>query len=1670
MIVHSYDRGLPGLVRESTLRSPQAVACRDVNRQLTYRELDLLSDAFAVAVEAATGGRRGAVVVRLARSVDVLVAFLGILKAGCWYLPVSLEEPGTRVASMVADARPLAVVADSADLCEALTGLPLVPLPGAPQHDALRPLRKVAPDDPVYVLFTSGSTGAPKGVLLGSAALCNRLVWMDRHYGLAEDDVVLQKTPCTFDVSGWELFWPLIAGAQCLFMPEGDHRDPALVMRFVRRYQVTTCHFVPSMLAVFLQSASGRDGASLRRVFCSGEALPAAVAVRFHQVFDAELHNLYGPTEAAIDVTYWPVPRTLEVGDRVLIGRPIDNCVLHVLDGERKPVAAGDVGELWIGGVPVAREYVNRPDATAAAFRRVGGATCYRTGDLVREVEGGLEYLGRADDQVKIRGVRVELGEVEQVLGGHPAVGHAVAVVVEGREPGESRLLAAVTARPAFADREPTESQLRSYLSERLPSAYVPSGVTWLDAIPLGHSGKADRRRLREVLGRHRAPSRMPGAADTSDLAGTWWDLVARPEGTEGDTEGFVSLGGHSLLAARLAGWCLEHLGVEVPLRLLLDENASLKELEAFVEAADAVPCAPSTAVRAQSDAPDRRSGSSPLAPGQRRLWLWSKLHPDSSAYHVLSVLRLRGEVSVTALQAALAAVVDRHDALRARVVGSEEPSWRYDVSAAPTLVERTAVQALTDRSIERFTDELVRDPIALDRAPLLRAGLFRSLAGGESCFVLSLHHVIADQRTTEIVLADLATAYAAALRGVRPVFEPAPSHAGHAEREACEVGSPRWQADLDHWRERLSEAPRELRLPFQRPSEGPPDTAGEAHRRSLGADRSQKMRELAARAAVTPATLLLACVSVVLSAWSGQHSVVLGMAASRRRTVEEEQLVGFLVDSLPIRVDVRDHRDFTALLAHARQRQVEGLQHHRPAFDAVVEALGVPTQPTGNPLFQVWLNDLSQSAPAPSLPGLSVEEYETPWTPALFDLNFYLRRDVAGDGGYRIDLVRAVDRVASAVADELVDQCLAVLDQVIEDPASQLDALDLRTGRMTDLAVRRHQAPQRSVPGRPVVAQVMETAARQADRVAIAMPDGAAMTYGQLEREVAELADRLASAGCGTGSVVELRTARLPRLAVALLAVWRTGAVAALVDGTLPGGRLDDCRRQLRPSHTLTVPMDSAAPVLSDGVEDPRSLPGASHVLFTSGTTGRPAGVVVPPGPLRTAMDWYLGEFEFTPEDRVPLLAGLGHDPLLRDVLAPLLSGGTLVVPPDDVYSTPARLFDFLLRQRITVLHTTPALLELVLAGGEERHGERLTALRLVVTGGAPLRGGLAGRLRTVTGATLVNAYGATETPQIAAWTRVADEPLPADATLPIGRAVPGTELAVVDAGGRPCGVGQLGELIVCGGQVADGYLDGAERQDRFVSGSDSSRPAAFRTGDLGRLDPSGRIHLAGRSDRQVLIHGLRVTLEEVEAVALRHPGVREAAAALAETVGGETLTLYVTPVPGAAPEPAELRAHLAARLPKAAVPATVRVVERLARDGNHKAAGRPPVGTSAAPGVRTAVIDNVTVARLSEYIKCFIDRDLGPDENFFDAGLNSMAVLRLHARLVEEFDDQIAVTDLFTHTTLRSLAAHLSGAATASSRRTGRRPRPNQTAVRAAESRRSIRSQLYRSHQEHA
>jgi amino acid adenylation domain-containing protein/non-ribosomal peptide synthase protein (TIGR01720 family) len=881
------DEGLslPGLFADQAARTPDAVAVSAEDRQLTYRELAGQAARLAGRLRAAGAAPEQPIGICLERSLEMVVGVLGILAAGAPYLPLDPENPARRLDAVIAEAGiSLIVTAGDAASAAAPTGVRRIALDRPQAAAALGsppPPVPVGAESAAYVIFTSGSTGQPKGAINSHRAICNRLLWMQEQRPLRADDRVLQKTPFGFDVSVWELCWPLIAGARLVMARPGGHRDPAYLRRTIAREAITTLHFVPSMLHAFLAEPGLEACASLRLVIASGEALGADLAARCQVALPAELHNLYGPTETAVEVTSWrcdpsALPRSLP------IGRPISNLRLHVLAPDLAPVAAGVAGELFIGGRGVGRGYLGQPALTAERFipDALGpgrGERLYRTGDWARHrLDGALEFLGRRDQQVKVRGFRVELGEIEAALRQHPGVGDAAAAVWADAA-GANHLAAYYV--PAAAPLAAAE--LRAFLGRLLPAPLVPGVCVPLAALPLSPNGKLDRRALPPVGAPAETASEAAGRALRPGLEerleAIWAGVLGRQR--IGAFANFFELGGDSIQAMLVVSRAAR-AGLRLTAKSLF-EHPTIAGLAAAI-----APDATSAVAAGGAAGAGAIAGAVPLTPVQH--WFFEHQMANFSHFNLATLLAAREPLAAPALARAVALLVAHHDALRLRF-RREGGGWRqFNAEAEPhcvfSLIDLSVLPAATGAAALRAAQEQLAVGLDIVHGPLVRVALLRRGGDEPDRLLLTAHHLATDAVSGRILIEDLAAAYRQARRGLPPALPPkttafkawAERLAAHA---AAAAGAPAaeiaelerdlayWAADGHHW---------PPRLPVDFPGGENLSGSFRTVRCRLGGDEVETLAASSLAAyGMQLGEVVLTALALAATAWSGQPALL---------------------------------------------------------------------------------------------------------------------------------------------------------------------------------------------------------------------------------------------------------------------------------------------------------------------------------------------------------------------------------------------------------------------------------------------------------------------------------------------------------------------------------------------------------------------------------------------------------------------------------------------------------------------------------------------------------------------------------------------------------------------------------------------------------------------------
>jgi non-ribosomal peptide synthetase component F/acyl carrier protein len=1124
-----------------------------------------------------------------------------------------------------------------------------------------------------------------------------------------------------------------------------------------------------------------------------------------------------------------------------------------------------------------------------------------------------------------------------------------------------------------------------------------------------------------------------PAHSDISSTVRAAWAEVMNDQGRDPDPDvPFLAAGGHSLAAARILARLRDASGVEIPISALLHDQLSLAELTRLATEEIAQACEP-VSRRGLAGHPDEAaraaSALAPLPPPLMRMWVWHRLHPDSPAYNIVRVLAVDGKIEPAALRASLRDLAHRHEALRCSIV-ERHPGVPYlsvgTAAAVPLSVGllRTANADELPDALDAAVRGISQRPFPMDSPPLWRVGLVHSPAARRTWLVLVMHHLIGDLRASNLVLADLAEAYDARQAGQTPAFtSDAPSLLEHVAHESALIGSAQWQAQLEWWMDRLRDARPVAPVPL---AGGPPDgsLAGTALTATLPVGTAGSVDQRLRSLCWTPAGLLLTAAAIVLAAWDGTGDPgVIGVPSARLSRSDDDRLVGFVLDTLPLRIRLGAATSFLEAHRVVWEALTEAMSHALPTFDEIVNQLALPRLGSQTPLIRLWFNDLTQARCPESFGGRSA--WEHPHTPAwaLFGLNLYLSRqprhgcqdqpDGCQDQGshrheqYAVHLVVPSGVLDPTDAQELLAQIVRAASAAVLDPTRSLRSLVCPPSEPKAAA---GEPASRIVP-------VMDAVARHADsRPTVTAVEEATgqLTYRQLHAEIEHVAAHLPGNGAPT-VIVPARRDR--RFIIRLLACLREGAIAALVDERWPERLRDTMATRVGATHTFPWHGEGAPYALNPHPAECQGDREYRHVLFTSGTTGDPLAVVTDTAVTYSAVDDLAARFELDIYDRVAFLSGPAHDMGLRDILLALRTGATLCIPPAEILVHVERLSSWLRDQRVTVINAPPTLLSLTFG----LDSEPLPELRLVICGGSPLSPEEAAAIRaSAPRATVVNGYGCTETPQLVTMSVMTPGEPVSPASLSAGRPLLGRRVEVRTAEGLRCDVGQLGEIWVAEPHIAVGYV-GVTAPARFFR---ADGVAWFRTGDLARLDASGRVHLAGRADRQVLLNGNRVVLDDIEATARRAANVTAAVAEVMGKPGAESLRLWVQGMPGADLTEASVRTHLRLFLPPAAVPARITVVDCLPL--GHTLKPRPPavVPSPAAERPGRGAPDG-RVRRLAESIA---GTRLEPDANFFDAGFTSLSLLQLSAELSAELERTVPPLALFRHPNLRALSSFLS------------------------------------------
>ncbi|MEZ0350501.1 amino acid adenylation domain-containing protein [Mycobacterium sp. pR1184] len=1650
---------LPELVSRRASSAPDAIAVSYEGRDYSYREIDEESNRVAHWLIDQGIGTEDRVALLLDKSPELVVTALGILKAGGVYLPVDPTYPQDRIAFILGDADAKLM------LREPVTGLSNYPV-SAPE--LIRPL---SPHNTAYLIYTSGSTGLPKGVPVPHAPIAEYFVWFGDEYQVDATESLLQVASPSFDVSMGEIFGTLIMGARLVIPRPDGLRDIGYLTELLRREGITSMHFVPSLLGLFLSLPGVNQWRTLRRVPIGGEALPGEIADKFHATFDALLYNFYGPTETVVNCTSYPVQGTQ--GTRIVpIGRSKINTQVYLLDDALQPVPVGVIGEIYIAGTHVAHGYHRRPGLTAERFvadPNTAGGRMYRSGDLARRnADGDIEFVGRADEQVKIRGFRIELGEIAAAISVDPSVGQAVVLAVDLPRLGKS-LVGYVTPAPDRDTESVDVERIRARVAAALPDYMTPAGYVVLDEIPITAHGKIDRVALPQPEIAAAAEYRDPTTPTERRIAALFAALLGHDR--VGVDDSFFDLGGHSLVATRLVTAIRSDCGVELGIRDVFELGTvgRLAERVDQLGSGELVESRPKLIATAHDE-------PLPLSASQLRSWFAYRVDGPSWVNNIPFAARLSGPWDIEALIAAIGDVVARHEILRTSYIEIDGVPYQVVNPTGDLAIRRASFDGAEQDSeawLQEQLDEERQHCFELDAERPIRIALLHNGIQGDYVMSFVVHHIASDHWSAGVLFTDVLTAYRARRSGEVPSWAPLPvQYADYAAWQSAFLGDSSGQESAiaaeqrEYWTRQLAGMPEDtgLRPDFAR--QPVPSGAGESVAFRIDSATRAKLAELCREMGITEFMLLQTAVAVVLHKAGGGVDIPLGTPVAGRTEAELDQLIGFFVNILVLRNDLDGNPTLREALARARETALAAYAHQDLPFDRVVDSVSPVRSLSRNPLFQVVVHvrdhlpatRVIDSGPAT---GDGEDTVCTSLDP-IFDMAHadlsvnFLGTDGLDGAGYDCDVIyrtelysrSTIERLAGWLA-RIITEFAENVDQTLRDVAV-IDEEEQH--RILEEWSRGAPAP----PDRPrTIAELLAPSRNWgSDRIAVRC-GSEQLDYAALHRRSDNLAALLAEHGVAPGSLVGLSTRRGIDMVVALVAIMKAGGGYFPIDPGYPLARkqfmLDDVvppvvlatseavdsTPEVAGVEVISLDDPQVRTVLENGTARP-DLPvphpdDPMYLVFTSGSTGKPKGTVGTHRSMSARLDWQLRHYPPCANDIRLAQASITFLEGGMEMLAGLAAGATMILADDAEHRDAEALAALMDRHSVAQVTAVPSLVWALV----DIRPDVVRSLSRLVCGGEPVSTSLLQRLMAAcagnTEIQLLNNIGSTETSGA-----VSRGPLNLPNPL-VGKPVPGSAAYLLDDGLRPVPVGVVGELYYAGDQLARGYWKRPGlTATRFIANPYAAEPGSrlYRSGDLARWTEDGQLEFVGRADHQVHVRGFRVELAEVESALAAVDGVAAAAARTWEVRGGLSLAGYVVPQRPIVDDAektafaAAVRAGIAMTLPGYMMPSSLTVLDAMPKtdSGKLNRPGLPKPAVSTGGQIEPSRTDTER-ALATVFAELLATGEVGRNDDFFTLGGDSILSVQLSSR-ARAAGLAVSPRMVFEHPTVAQLAAAVDAA----------------------------------------
>lgn len=1601
------------LIEEQVQKNPAKTAIVCGQQKLSYGEWNAQANGLAQLLlqQKTTSGRIGLLA---PRSEQCFTGLLGIMKAGKTYVPLDTELPQERLKFMAEDSGLDVVVTDETHALahkEWLAAYTVIIMP-AGQASLQNPQVAINENDTAYIIYTSGSTGKPKGVMISQAALADYVHTFTRYFSVGENDRVIQQSSVSFDTMVEEVFPVLLAGGTLYVLPSGG-KDVEALLQTIYNEQITILSTTPAVIAEI--NRLGLNTSALRVLISGGDVLKAVQVNRL--LGRVAIYNTYGPSESTVCATYHRVSSEQDVS---VIGRPIANRRVYLFNKDQQLVADGTLGEICLGGKGLAQGYVNREDENRARFFENpyrAGERLYRTGDLAYiDGEGNLRFTGRADSQFKLSGYRIEPGEIEQVCLGIQDIREALAMVRTHHD--HSVLVLYYTTQSGIP-----HQHLHDELLRRLPAYMVPAHCIHLNAFPLNTNGKTDRQALPFTETGTPAANR-PLTPMENLLAQTWQQVLE--VGVSSPFENFFSAGGNSLTGTRLVNAIAQATGRRITLKDLFAHPA-LCSLATVVEQA---PFAGPMQVN-RVEAQEYYAASF----AQKRMWVLHQLDEQHTAYNISFTSRLAVAADSQLLEKAFHLLVERHESLR--TIFREQ-------GGVPVQVILPAAQCSADIACIRLNNKtrapgelqniITRESsraFALDTWPLCRLVLVLD-EHDDSWFLCTLHHIIADGVSVTVMMNELLQLYTALVNNQPLTLPELPfQYKDYVLAQERRLASGIWNNQEAYWLSVFEPGIPVLEIPgcLNRPPTR--SYRGKTISFTMPAAQVTIIRQLMRQHDATLFMTLLCTVFAMLHRYTRQDDLVIGTPVAGRNEPGTESLVGLLVNTLPLRVQVPAQRSFGELLETVKQTAMEAYACQDYPFDLLIEKLNPERNLGRSPLFDVMVVVLDGVlGTTKNNSGATGYRYNSN-TSSKFDLNFDFEEQAEG---IEVRVQFNEDIFTAELMERFVHYYQCFTAQCTAHPTQPLHTLSYMPAEELS-AVFGFNPTATNIPAQNIIHLLEEQVAQQAGREALCF-DGKVLDYLSFNREVNRLAHYLLKEhDLKPGELTGVMLPRSEQLVIAIWAIIKAGGVYVPVDPAYPAARreylvtdsgirllltdIDEATAQL----PCTVCNINTIPLEQYSEENPGIYPQHSngvYAIYTSGTTGQPKGVLTEHGSLLNLVTW-LGDIIYNrPQPLTCLLtASVNFDASVQQLFAPFVFGHTLVVISEQTRRDIQLYAAALVKEQVQVIDLTPSFLNVLLSELEAANQKPPVLYTLV--GGEPLESALVERYGQLFGAQsrLINVYGVTE----ATVDSTFELAVAGKGSATIGRPLPNTQVFILDEHLQPVPVGIPGQICLAGAGLGRSYLNRPElTAAKFIHHQlNGQEIRLYLTGDTGKWRADGTIEFIGRTDRQVKLRGYRIELGEIESMLLQHPEIKQAYVLL----HNQTLTGYYTAA--VETDPASPEKFLQERLPAYMIPSAWMQLEQfpVTHSGKINEALLPLPSKTLKEYVEAEHTDNSPLfGQVAEIWKETLHlQHCTPADNFFASGGHSLIAMMLASRLSKRTGVHIRLQDIFLHQTLNGL-----------------------------------------------